>query len=62
MRPGREEVLPPQKYVEREQLEQIKEQKAAPKEAARVTEVAPAEAVPEAGATLVEPPEPPPAR
>ena len=41
MRPGREEVLPPRKYVEREQLEQIKEQQAAPKEAARVTEVTP---------------------
>jgi prolipoprotein diacylglyceryl transferase len=47
MRPGREEVLPPRKYVEREQLEQIKEQQAAPKEAARVTEVAPE---PDAGA------------
>jgi prolipoprotein diacylglyceryltransferase len=41
MRPGREEVLPPAKYVERAQLEQIKEQKAAPKDAAKVTEVAP---------------------
>ena len=59
MRPGREEVLPPQKYVEREQLEQIKEQKAAPKEAARVTEVAPAESVPDDPA---EPTDPPPAK
>ena len=43
MRPGREEVYPPEKYHERERLEQVKEQKAAPKEAARVTEVAPGE-------------------
>lgn len=43
MRPGREEVYPPEKYLERERLEQVKEQKAAPKEAARVTEVAPGE-------------------
>jgi prolipoprotein diacylglyceryl transferase len=41
MRPGREEVLPPRKYVEREQLEQIREAKATPKEAAKVTEVSP---------------------
>ncbi len=52
MRPGREEVLPPRKYVEREQLEQIKEQQAAPKEAARVTEVAPdAAGAPDSGAS-----------
>jgi hypothetical protein len=47
------------KYVERDQLEQIKEQKAAPKEAARVTEVAPAESVPDDPA---EPTDPPPAK
>ncbi|MEY2965444.1 MAG: hypothetical protein RLZZ228_1257 [Actinomycetota bacterium] len=41
MRPGREEVFPPAKYVERERLEQIREAKAAPKEAARVVEVTP---------------------
>ena len=41
MRPGREEVLPPRKYVEREQLEQIREAKATPKEVAKVTEVSP---------------------
>lgn len=41
MRPGREEVQPPRKYLEREQLEQIREAKSTPKEAARVTEVAP---------------------
>ncbi|MGA0066270.1 MAG: prolipoprotein diacylglyceryl transferase [Candidatus Nanopelagicales bacterium] len=41
MRPGREEVLPPEKYLEREQLEQVREAKAMPKEAAKVTEVAP---------------------
>ena len=41
LRPGREEVGPPEKYLERERLEQIKEQKAAPKEAPRVTEVGP---------------------
>jgi len=52
MRPGREEVLPPRKYVEREELEQIKEQQAAPKEAARVTEVAPdAAGAPDSGAS-----------
>ena len=49
MRPGREEVLPPKKYVERERLEQIKEQKAAPKESARVTEVAPGAAADDGG-------------
>ena len=43
MRPGREEVQPPAKYLEREQLEQIREAKAAPKEAARVVEVTPGE-------------------
>ena len=43
MRPGREEVFPPAKYVERERLEQIREAKAAPKEAARVVEVTPGE-------------------
>lgn len=43
MRPGREEVHPPEKYLERERLEQVKESKAAPKEAARVTEVVPGE-------------------
>jgi prolipoprotein diacylglyceryl transferase len=59
MRPGREEVLPPKKYLERDQLEQIKEQKAAPKEAARVTEVAPAESVPDDPA---DPADPPPAK
>lgn len=53
MRPGREEVLPPRKYVERDQLEQ---QKAAPKEAARVTEVAPAESVPDDPAKPADPP------
>ena len=42
MRPGREEVKPPEKYLERERLEQVREQKSAPKEAAKVTEVAPA--------------------
>ena len=41
MRPGREEVFPPANYVERERLEQIREAKAAPKEAARVVEVTP---------------------
>ena len=41
MRPGREEVFPPAKYVERQRLEQIREAKAAPKEAARVVEVTP---------------------
>jgi prolipoprotein diacylglyceryl transferase len=41
MRPGREEVQPPAKYLEREQLEQIRESKATPREAAKVTEVAP---------------------
>ena len=44
MRPGREEVQPPAKYLEREQLEQIREAKATPKEAAKVTEVAPDQA------------------
>lgn len=43
MRPGREEVQPPEKYLERERLEEVREQKAAPKEAAKVTEVAPEE-------------------
>ncbi len=41
MRPGREEVQPPAKYLERERLEEVREQKAAPKEAAKVTEVTP---------------------
>lgn len=44
MRPGREEVHPPEKYLERERLEQVREQKAAPKEAAKVTEVVPDDA------------------
>lgn len=44
MRPGREEVQPPEKYLEREQLEQIREAKATPKDAAKVTEVAPEQA------------------
>ena len=48
LRPGREEVLPPVKYVERERLEQIREAKAAPKEAARVVEVTPEEPAPPA--------------
>ncbi len=58
MRPGREEVFPPAKYVERERLEQIREAKTAPKEAARVVEVTPGqeatsqeEATPAQGAT-----------
>lgn len=46
LRPGREEVQPPQKYLERERLEEAREQKAAPKEAARVVEVAPEEPSP----------------
>jgi prolipoprotein diacylglyceryl transferase len=50
MRPGREEVQPPAKYLEREQLEQIRESKATPKDAAKVTEVAP-EQSPAAGDT-----------
>jgi len=41
LRPGREEVKPPEKYLERERLEEAREAKAAPKEAARVVEVAP---------------------
>jgi len=41
LRPGREEVKPPEKYLERERLEEVREQKAAPKEAAKVTEVPP---------------------
>lgn len=48
MRPGREEVTPPQKYLERERLEEVREQKAAPKEAAKVTEVAPEQPEPPA--------------
>ena len=44
LRPGREEVLPPEKYLERERLEAVREQKSAPKEAARVVEVSPEEA------------------
>lgn len=58
MRPGREEVKPPEKYLERERLEEVREQKSAPKEAAKVTEVAPpadgapaAEAPPDTRAT-----------
>ena len=43
LRPGREEVLPPEKYLERERLEAVREQKSAPKEAARVVEVSPEE-------------------
>ena len=50
MRPGREEVFPPKKYLEREQLEQIREAKATPKEAAKVTEVAPGESAASGGA------------
>jgi hypothetical protein len=50
LRPGREEVFPPRKYVEREQLEQIREAKATPKEAAKVTEVSPGEAQASGGA------------
>jgi prolipoprotein diacylglyceryl transferase len=50
LRPGREEVFPPRKYVEREQLEQIREAKATPKVAAKVTEVAPGEAQASGGA------------
>ena len=45
LRPGREEVLPPVKYVERERLEEVRESKAAPKEAAKVTEVVPEQPV-----------------
>ena len=58
MRPGREEVYPPEKYLERERLEEVREQKAAPKEAAKVTEVAPpAEGAPPAdGAPAAEEP------
>jgi prolipoprotein diacylglyceryl transferase len=61
MRPGREEVSPPEKYLERDRLEQIKEQQATPKEAARVTEVTPGDATPSAtpgdtGATPTDPP------
>jgi prolipoprotein diacylglyceryl transferase len=41
LRPGREVVGPPEKYLERERLEQIKQEQTAPKEAARVTEVTP---------------------
>ena len=48
MRPGREEVTPPEKYLERERLEEVREQKAAPKEAAKVTEVAPEQPEPPA--------------
>ncbi len=48
MRPGREEVKPPEKYLERERLEEVREQKAAPKEAAKVTEVAPEQPEPPA--------------
>lgn len=52
MRPGREEVLPPRRYVEQEQLEQARESVAAPKDAPRVTEIVPgdeASPVPEPG-------------
>ncbi len=40
MRPGREEVLPPRKYVEREEAEAAAAEALAPKPAAKVTEVA----------------------
>ncbi len=43
LRPGREEVLPPRKYVEREEAEATLEAAKAPKPAAKVTEVAVAE-------------------
>lgn len=43
MRPGREEVQPPPRYVERERLEQAREAATAPKAAPRVTEVVPDE-------------------
>lgn len=52
MRPGREEVLPPRRYVEQEHLEQARESVAAPKDAPRVTEIVPgdeASPVPESG-------------
>ena len=43
LRPGREEVLPPRKYVEREELERVREARETPKPAPVVTEVAPDE-------------------
>ncbi len=52
MRPGREDVLPPRRYVEQEQREQARESIAAPKDAPRVTEIVPgdeASAAPEPG-------------
>ena len=52
LRPGREEVTPPRKYVERDERQQVLEQVAAPKPAAKVTEV-----VPDSADTTEAPPE-----
>ena len=52
LRPGREEVTPPRKYIEREERQQVLEQVTAPKPAAKVTEVSPpADGPPESRAT-----------
>lgn len=52
LRPGREEVTPPRRYVERDERQQVLEQVAAPKPAAKVTEV-----VPDSADTTEAPPE-----